>query len=85
MRSSKEAYIGDTLYKKGHPVESLGGFTAIKPMVFAGVYPMDQSHFLALQSAIDKLILNDSAVEIVPNSRYWLFSWVNNIIKQLHT
>ncbi|XP_043679445.1 translation factor GUF1 homolog, mitochondrial isoform X2 [Vespula pensylvanica] len=68
MRSSKEAHIGDTLYKKGHPVESLGGFTAIKPMVFAGVYPMDQSHFLALQSAIDKLILNDSAVEIVSNS-----------------
>nr|XP_050862392.1 translation factor GUF1 homolog, mitochondrial isoform X1 [Vespula vulgaris] len=68
MRSSKEAHIGDTLYKKGHPVESLGGFTAIKPMVFAGVYPMDQSHFLSLQSAIDKLILNDSAVEIVPNS-----------------
>ncbi|KAL2711731.1 hypothetical protein V1478_018752 [Vespula squamosa] len=68
MRSSKEAHIGDTLYKKGQPVESLGGFTAIKPMVFSGVYPMDQSHFLTLQSAIDKLILNDSAVEIVPNS-----------------
>ncbi|XP_035723686.1 translation factor GUF1 homolog, mitochondrial-like isoform X1 [Vespa mandarinia] len=68
MRSSKEAHIGDTLYRKGHPVESLGGFTAIKPMVFAGVYPIDQSHFFTLQNAIDKLILNDSAVEVVPSS-----------------
>ncbi|KAK2580608.1 hypothetical protein KPH14_007724 [Odynerus spinipes] len=68
MRASKEAHIGDTLYKKGHPVESLDGFKPAKPMVFAGVYPMDQSHFLTLQSAIDKLILNDSAVEITLTS-----------------
>ncbi|XP_043494053.1 translation factor GUF1 homolog, mitochondrial [Polistes fuscatus] len=68
MKTSKEAHIGDTLYKKGHPVEPLGGFKAVKPMVFAGVYPMDQSYFIKLQSAIEKLILNDSAVEVVPNS-----------------
>ncbi|KAI4491304.1 hypothetical protein M0802_010237 [Mischocyttarus mexicanus] len=68
MKTSKEAYIGDTLYKKGHSVEPLGGFKTVKPMVFAGVYPMDQSHFIKLQGAIEKLILNDSAVEVSPCS-----------------
>lgn len=64
MRSSKEAHMGDTLHKKDHPVEPLDGFKVAKPMVFAGVYPIDQAHFLTLQSAIDKLLLNDSAVEV---------------------
>ncbi|XP_011865158.1 PREDICTED: translation factor GUF1 homolog, mitochondrial [Vollenhovia emeryi] len=59
---SKEAHIGDTLHLRNQPVESLEGFKPPKPMVFAGVYPMDQSQFASLQAAIDRLTLNDSAV-----------------------
>lgn len=67
---SKEAHIGDTLHLRHESVEPLEGFKAPKPMVFAGVYPMDQSQFISLQTAIDKLILNDSAVTVTLESRY---------------
>lgn len=69
MRSSEEAYIGDTLHLKSTPVEPLPGFKVAKSMVFAGVYPMDQSQYIALQSAIDRLTLNDNAVTVVKESR----------------
>ncbi|XP_011704432.1 PREDICTED: translation factor GUF1 homolog, mitochondrial [Wasmannia auropunctata] len=65
---SKEAHIGDTLHLRHQPVDSLEGFKPPKPMVFAGVYPMDQSQFPSLQAAIDKLALNDSAVNAVLES-----------------
>ncbi|XP_075234833.1 translation factor waclaw isoform X2 [Lycorma delicatula] len=65
MRSTKEAYIGDTLYLKSQPVDALEPFKPAKPMVFAGVYPMDQSEFPAVRAAIDKLTLNDPAVTVV--------------------
>ncbi|XP_031341370.1 translation factor GUF1 homolog, mitochondrial-like [Photinus pyralis] len=64
MRSSKEAHIGDTVHKTGTPVEPLKGFKPVKPMVFAGIYPVDQSQHVNLRSAIEKLALNDSAVSI---------------------
>ncbi|KAL1509341.1 hypothetical protein ABEB36_004097 [Hypothenemus hampei] len=64
MRSPQEAHIGDTLYLIGQTVEPLHGFTPIRPMVFAGVYPMDQSQHVTLRSAIEKLTLNDSAVTV---------------------
>ncbi|KAM0726430.1 Translation factor GUF1-like protein, mitochondrial [Formica fusca] len=65
---SKEAHIGDTLHLRHQSVESLEGFKPPKPMVFAGVYPMDQSQFVSLQAAIDKLTLNDSAVTVTLES-----------------
>lgn len=65
---SKEAHIGDTVHLRHQPVDSLEGFKPPKPMVFAGVYPMDQSQFASLQAAIDKLTLNDSAVKAVLES-----------------
>ncbi|XP_058789262.1 translation factor GUF1 homolog, mitochondrial isoform X2 [Phymastichus coffea] len=68
MRSSGEAYIGDTLHLKSTPVEPLPGFKIAKSMVFAGVYPMDQSQYLSLQSAIEKLTLNDNAVSVTKES-----------------
>lgn len=69
---SKETYIGDTLHLRYQSVDSLERFKLPKPMVFAGVYPMDQSQFVSLQAAIDKLILNDSAVSVTLESRYKL-------------
>ena len=71
MKSSQEAHIGDTFHLKDSPVdEPLPGFKIAKPMVFAGVYPMDQSQFVDLRSAIERLILNDNAVTAVEESRY---------------
>nr|CAD7456742.1 unnamed protein product [Timema tahoe] len=68
MRSTKEALIGDTLHLKDHPTEALPGFKPIRPMVFAGVYPMDQSQQPTLRNAIEKLVLNDSAVSVTIES-----------------
>ncbi|XP_063927721.1 translation factor GUF1 homolog, mitochondrial isoform X1 [Zophobas morio] len=68
MRSSKEAHIGDTIYNPSCPVEPLQGFEPSRPMVFAGVYPMDQSQHVNLRSAIEKLALNDSAVTVEVDS-----------------
>ncbi|XP_044254322.1 translation factor GUF1 homolog, mitochondrial [Tribolium madens] len=64
MRTSKEAFIGDTIHLSSRPVEPLQGFEPPQPMVFAGVYPMDQSQHVNLRSAIEKLTLNDSAVSV---------------------
>uniref|UniRef100_A0A3P8W9A2 GTP binding elongation factor GUF1 n=1 Tax=Cynoglossus semilaevis TaxID=244447 RepID=A0A3P8W9A2_CYNSE len=62
MKDVKEAQIGDTLHLQERPVEALPGFKPAKPMVFAGMYPMDQSEYQGLRSAIDRLTLNDSSV-----------------------
>lgn len=69
MRSSKEAHVGDTLCLTNNPVTPLKGFKPSSPMVFAGIYPMDQSQHVSLRSAIEKLILNDPAVTITIDSR----------------
>ncbi|XP_031847054.1 translation factor waclaw [Nomia melanderi] len=64
MRSSKEAFIGDTLCGKDRSTEPLLELKTPKPMVFSGVYPTDQSQFDAMRVAIEKLMLNDSSVSI---------------------
>lgn len=69
MRSVSEAHIGDTLFLKDQKVEPLPGFKLPKPMVYAGIYPMDQSQYHDLSTAISKLVLNDSAVSVAKESR----------------
>uniref|UniRef100_G1S676 GTP binding elongation factor GUF1 n=1 Tax=Nomascus leucogenys TaxID=61853 RepID=G1S676_NOMLE len=64
MKDVTEAQIGDTLYLHKQPVEPLPGFKSAKPMVFAGMYPLDQSEYNNLKSAIEKLTLNDSSVTV---------------------
>lgn len=69
MRSSKEAVIGDTVFvKTTNPPEPLNKIKSQQPMVYAGVYPSDQSKHVALRSAIEKLVLNDSAVTVAIDS-----------------
>lgn len=70
MRSSKESFIGDTIHHTCTNVEPLKGFSVPKPMVFAGIYPFDQSQHPSLRSAIEKLALNDSAVSVSVDTRY---------------
>lgn len=64
MRSSKEAMIGDTIHLSSTNVEPLHGFEPRRPMVFAGIFPMDKSQHMNLRSAIEKLTLNDPAVTV---------------------
>lgn len=64
MKTITDAWVGDTLYLEKSPVEPLPGFKPAKPMVFAGIYPMDQSEYSALKLAINKLTLNDSSVSV---------------------
>ncbi|XP_064343089.1 translation factor GUF1, mitochondrial isoform X3 [Camelus dromedarius] len=64
MKDVSEAQIGDTLYLHKQPVEPMPGFKSAKPMVFAGMYPVDQSEYNNLKSAVEKLTLNDSSVTV---------------------
>ncbi|XP_066941460.1 translation factor Guf1, mitochondrial [Macrobrachium rosenbergii] len=64
MRSPKDAQVGDTLHLKGSVVTPLEGFRPAKPMVFAGVYPLDQRENPVLRAALERLTLNDGSVSM---------------------
>lgn len=68
IRSAKDAHIGDTIHLKDEPVEPFPGFKPAQPMVFAGLFPMDQSLHMEMKSALERLTLNDSAVSITTES-----------------
>ena len=62
MKSVKEARVGDTIYHSKKAVKPFPGFKPAKPMVFAGLYPVDSEEFEQFQEAIEKLTLNDASV-----------------------
>ncbi|KKP35547.1 MAG: Membrane GTPase LepA [candidate division TM6 bacterium GW2011_GWF2_32_72] len=62
MKTVQEARVGDTIMKKKQPVKALPGFKPAKPVVFAGIYPVDNNDFDFLKDAIEKLTLNDASV-----------------------
>ena len=62
MKSVKEARVGDTICHAKKSVEPFPGFKPAKPMVFAGLYPVDSEDFEPFQEAIEKLTLNDASV-----------------------
>ena len=62
MKNPREAIIGDTLHYKDKPVQPLISIEPAKPMVFAGVYPFNQSETRELKAAIERLTLNDRSV-----------------------
>lgn len=68
MKTIKEARVGDTIYHYKKPVTLLPGFKPAKPMVFAGIYPIDSDDIEQLQEAIDKLTLNDASVTVEKKS-----------------
>jgi elongation factor 4 len=68
MKTVQEARVGDTLYHTKYPVKPLPGFKPAKPMVFAGIYPIDNSEFEQLRDAIEKLTLNDASVHVEKKS-----------------
>jgi len=64
MKTVKEAHIGDTFFDPRHPVAALPGFKPAKPMVFAGIYPVDTTDFQILKESIEKLCLNDPSISV---------------------
>ncbi|MCS7150194.1 MAG: translation elongation factor 4 [Caldimicrobium sp.] len=61
IKEVRDAKIGDTITEASADVEPLPGFKELKPVVFAGIFPVDSDDFLALKEAIEKLWLNDPA------------------------
>ncbi len=68
MKTVREARVGDTLYHRKQPVEPFPGFKPAKPMVFAGIFPIDNEEFEELNTAIEKLTLNDASVKVEKKS-----------------
>ncbi|GHV48532.1 elongation factor 4 [Bacteroidia bacterium] len=69
IKSSAEVRVGDTItHVKGGAKEGIAGFEEVKPMVFAGVYPIDSEDFENLRSSLEKLQLNDASLTFQPES-----------------
>ena len=69
IKTSKEVRVGDTITHVQNPCEKpIDGFEAVKPMVFAGVYPVDTDDYEELRASIEKLQLNDASLTFEPES-----------------
>ncbi|SKC68264.1 GTP-binding protein LepA [Krasilnikoviella flava] len=69
VKDVRQSKVGDTVTNAGKPAtESLGGYSEPKPMVFSGLYPVDGSDYPALRDALDKLKLNDAALNYEPET-----------------
>jgi GTP-binding protein LepA len=62
IKVASEVHVGDTITSAINPGESLRGFEKVKPMVFAGIYPVDTTEFEELRSSMEKLQLNDASL-----------------------
>ena len=69
IKTSKEVRVGDTITHVNVPCEKpIEGFEAVKPMVFAGVYPVDTDDYEELRASIEKLQLDDASLTFEPES-----------------
>ncbi|MBF0159978.1 MAG: elongation factor 4 [Magnetococcales bacterium] len=69
IKNLSQARVGDTVTDARKPAtEQLPGFKDVKPMVFAGLYPVESSDYVRLKEALDKLSLNDSSFSYEPES-----------------
>ncbi|MCM1317677.1 MAG: translation elongation factor 4 [Bacteroides sp.] len=69
IKTSKEVRVGDTITHVERPCESaIEGFEEVKPMVFAGVYPIETEDFENLRASLEKLQLNDASLTFSPES-----------------
>ena len=69
IKTSKEVQVGDTITHVNTPCkEAIAGFEAVKPMVFAGIYPVDSDDYEELRASIEKLQLNDASLTFEPES-----------------
>ncbi len=69
IKSSREVKVGDTITHVERPcAEAIDGFEEVKPMVFAGVYPIETEDFENLRTSLEKLQLNDASLSFQPES-----------------
>ncbi len=69
IKVSKEIKVGDTITHVNRPCEeAIHGFEDVKPMVFAGIYPIENEDFEDLRDSLEKLQLNDSSLTFEPES-----------------
>ncbi len=69
IKDAREVKVGDTITHVDRPIpEAIKGFENVKPMVFAGIYPVDTDDFEELRTAMEKLQLNDASLTYEPES-----------------
>lgn len=69
IKNSKEVKVGDTITQVDNPCdEAISGFEEVKPMVFAGIYPVDADDYEDLRASLEKLQLNDASLTYQPES-----------------
>ena len=69
IKTSKEVKVGDTITHVDRPCEkAIDGFEEVKPMVFAGVYPIETEDYENLRASLEKLQLNDASLTFQPES-----------------
>lgn len=69
IKDSKEVKVGDTITHVNNPCDkAISGFQEVKPMVFAGVYPIDPADYENLRASLEKLQLNDASLTFFPES-----------------
>ena len=69
IKKAEEVKVGDTITSKANPcTEALNGFEDVKPMVFAGIYPVDTDEYEELRASMEKLQLNDASLVFEPES-----------------
>jgi GTP-binding protein LepA len=69
IKTAKEVKVGDTITQVNNPcIKAIDGFEDVKPMVFAGLYPVDNDEYEELRSSMEKLQLNDASLTFEPES-----------------
>lgn len=69
IKTSSEVKVGDTITQVSNPCkQAIAGFEDVKPMVFAGIYPVDSDDYEDLRSSLEKLQLNDASLTFEPES-----------------
>ncbi|MGB3152305.1 MAG: translation elongation factor 4 [Maribacter sp.] len=69
IKDAREVKVGDTITDSAEPTKNaIAGFEDVKPMVFAGIYPVDTEDFEELRSSMEKLQLNDASLVFAPES-----------------
>jgi len=68
IKVASEVKVGDTITHPGNPGQAVRGFENVKPMVFAGIYPVETSEFEELRASMEKLQLNDASLVWEPET-----------------
>ena len=69
VKEAKEVKVGDTITSVANPTDgAIEGFEEVKPMVFAGIYPVDTEEYEELRASMEKLQLNDASLVFAPES-----------------